>query len=123
LTKGSTIINIQRYISITKPTQRNHEKRSFHRRSPCDRYGVFFSNNLNRNAMKNELFHFLTSRKIFKNNMPTENASVRTEQRRQERNRGRLVWMALGFRTNPLTKNTERIGKGTYIRNLHGKLK
>jgi len=52
LTKGSTIINIQRYISITKPTQRNHEKRSFHRRSPCDRYGVFFSNNLNRNVMK-----------------------------------------------------------------------
>jgi hypothetical protein len=60
LTKGSTIINIQRYISITKPTQRNHEKRSFHRRSPCDRYGLFFSDNLNRNVMRKTLEEILS---------------------------------------------------------------
>ena len=72
--------------------------------------------------MKNELFHYLTSRGIFKNNLPTENASVATEERRMERNRGRLVWLALGYRTNPVSKLRERIGKGTYIRAQHGKL-
>ena len=73
--------------------------------------------------MKNELFHYLTSRGIFKNNLPTGRASEATEQRRMERNRGILVWLALGYRTNPLTKSRERMGKGTYIRAQHGKLK
>lgn len=73
--------------------------------------------------MKNDLFHYLTSRGIFKNNLPTDKASEATEARRMERNRGRLIWLALGFRTNPLTKTRERIGKGTYIRAQHGNLK
>lgn len=73
--------------------------------------------------MKNELFHYLTSRGIFKNNLPTDKASEATEMRRMERSRGILVWLALGYRTNPLTKAKERIGKGTYIRAQHGNLK
>jgi len=73
--------------------------------------------------MKNDLFHFLTSRNIFKNNLPTDKASEKTERRRFERNRGRLIWLALGYRTNPQTKQGERMGKGTYVRALHGKLK
>lgn len=73
--------------------------------------------------MKNELFHYLTSRGIFKNNLPTNRASEKTELRRMERSVGILMWLALGYRTNPLTKNRERIGKGTYIRAQHGKLK
>ncbi len=73
--------------------------------------------------MKNELFHYLTSRGIFKNNLPTGRASEKTEQRRFERSRGRLVWLALGYRTNPVSKLRERLGRGTYVRNLHGKLK
>ncbi len=73
--------------------------------------------------MKNDLFHYLTSRGIFKNNLPTDKASEATEARRMERNRGRLIWLALGFHTNPITKTRERIGRGTYIRAQHGNLK
>jgi len=73
--------------------------------------------------MKNDLFHYLTSRNIFKNNMPTEKASEKTEQRRAERNVGRLIWLALAYRTHPNTKVKERFGRGTYTRALHGNLK
>lgn len=73
--------------------------------------------------MNNELFHFLVSRNIFKNYIPTDKCSEKTEQRRKERNRSRLAWIAKGFRTNPITKLQEIFGNGTYIRNKHGMLK
>lgn len=44
----------------------------------------------------NELFHFLTSRNIFKGYSPTNVASEATENRRKERQRGALVWLSKG---------------------------
>ena len=73
--------------------------------------------------MNNELFHYLRSRNIFKGWEPTETSSEKTENRRREKNRGRLVWVAKGFRTNPLSKLKEVFGNGTYMRNKHGMLK
>lgn len=73
--------------------------------------------------MNNELFHFLRSRNIFKGWEPSAIASEKTEQRRIERNRARLVWVAKGFRTNPISKLKEIFGNGTYMRNKHGMLK
>jgi hypothetical protein len=73
--------------------------------------------------MDKELFHFLVSRNIFKNYYRSEKASEKTEQRRVERNRGILVWLASGQRTDPATGLKRQIGKGTYIRSLHGRLK
>jgi hypothetical protein len=70
--------------------------------------------------MKNELFHYLTSRGIFKGNSPTLKASEKTEQRRMERNRGRLIWLALGYLTDPVTKLRKKIGRGTYVIAKHG---
>lgn len=71
----------------------------------------------------NELFHFLTSRNIFKGYSPTNVASEATENRRKERQRGTLVWLSKGWRTLPDTGLKRVIGKGTYIRSLHGRLK
>jgi len=73
--------------------------------------------------MNNELFHYLTSRNIFKNYFQTNKASERTEQRRQERNRDRLVWLASGQRTDPQTGLKRQVGKGSYQRSIHGELK
>jgi hypothetical protein len=73
--------------------------------------------------VKNELFHFLVSRRIFKGWYTTNKASKATEQRKMERNRNRLVWLALGQSTDPQTGLKRQIGKGTYIRKLHGRLK
>jgi hypothetical protein len=71
----------------------------------------------------NELFHYLTSRGIFKNYFQTNRASEATEKRRFERNRGVMVWLSTGRRTNTMTGISVKIGKGTYIRKLHGRLK
>lgn len=71
----------------------------------------------------NELFHFLVSRGIFKNYLQSSRASEKTEQRRQERNRNRLVWLASGQRTDPQTGLKRQIGKGSYQRSIHGELK
>jgi len=73
--------------------------------------------------MDNQLFHYLTSRGIFKNYFQSDKASERTEQRRQERNRDRLVWLASGQRTDPQTGLKRQIGRGSYQRSIHGELK
>lgn len=73
--------------------------------------------------INNELFHFLTSRNIFKNYFNSDRCSEKTEQRRIERNRGILVWLASGQRKDSITGMTKQIGRGTYIRSLHGRLK
>lgn len=73
--------------------------------------------------MKNELFHFLVSRNIFKNYYQTGTASEKTEQRRSERNQSRLVWLASGQRTDPQTGIKRQVGKGSYRRSEHGELK
>jgi len=69
--------------------------------------------------MKNELFNFLTSRAIFKDNSRYTidgsriTASEKTEERRMERNRGRIIWasknIALGDR---------KANMGTYRRKI-----
>ena len=73
--------------------------------------------------IKNELFHYLTTRGIFKGWHPSNKASEKTEQRRIERNRYRLVWLAKGQKKDPATGLKTQIGKGTYVRSLHGRLK
>jgi len=73
--------------------------------------------------LSNELFHYLTSREIFKGWHPSNKASEKTEQRRVERNRYRLIWLAKGQRKDSTTGLSQQIGKGTYIRKLHGELK
>jgi hypothetical protein len=72
--------------------------------------------------VKNELFHYLTSRGIFKGWHPTGKASEKTEKKKIERNRGILVWLSSGRRINLDTGLSRKIGKGTYIRKLHGRL-
>jgi len=71
----------------------------------------------------NELFHFLISRNIFKNYFPSSRASEKTENRRIERNRDRLVWLAKGQRTDPQTGEKRQVGKGSYRRSEHGELR
>ena len=73
--------------------------------------------------MDNELFSYLRSRGIFKGYEPTGAASERTEKRRQERNRNRLVWLAKGQRTDPQTGIKRQVGRGSYKRSVHGELK
>jgi len=73
--------------------------------------------------MNNELFNYLVRSRVFKNYYQSDKASEKTEQRRIERNRGILVWLAAGQRTDPATGLKRQIGKGTYIRKLHGRLK
>jgi len=73
--------------------------------------------------MKNDLFRYLTSSGISKGWHPSDRASEKTEQRRIEKNRARLVWLSTGKRTDKQSGITKQIGKGTYIRKLHGRLK
>ena len=73
--------------------------------------------------MKNDLFHYLTSRNIFKGWYRTNKASEKTEQRRAERHRGVIKWLSVGQRINPQTQLKERFGRGTYIAAKHGQLK
>jgi hypothetical protein len=73
--------------------------------------------------MNNELFHFLVSRNIFKNYLQSLKCSEKTEQRRKERHRQRLVWLSKGFKKDSITGLTHIFGKGTYIKNKHGMLK
>jgi hypothetical protein len=73
--------------------------------------------------MNNELFHYLTSRDIFKGWHPSSKASEKTEQRRAERNRYRLVWLAKGQKKDSVTGLSLQVGKGTYIKKLHGNLR
>jgi hypothetical protein len=73
--------------------------------------------------MENNLFHYLTSRGIFKNWMESNRTAEKTERRSRERHRGILVWLALGRRKDPDTGKTIQSGKGTYIRAKHGRLR
>jgi len=73
--------------------------------------------------VKNELFHYLVRSGIFKGWHQSSKASEKTEQRRQERNRNRLVWLALGQRTDPNTGLKIQTGRGSYQRSVHGELK
>lgn len=73
--------------------------------------------------MDRELFGYLVSRNIFKGWHQTDRCSEKTEQRRMERNRNLLVWLASGQRVDPQTGLKRQIGRGTYQRSVHGELK